>query len=194
MSTFKKSLVSLVAFSMLIASGLAFAVKPSDRFTLVDLADFAANDLGEFTTLYDLVSDSEFSGIAAALDGNGQFTVFAPTDEAFGKLNTMLNDAFCYSDVFALADAQPAYVADVLLYHVARGRMDSGEVLPKEQIRMLSGDRLTREPFSLDLVDVLTRTATIDAENWLDVEADNGILHGIKDVVLPYAPQSNCAP
>ena len=192
MSMIKKSLVSLVAFSMLIASGLAFAVKPSERFTLVDLAEFAANDLGEFTSLYAAVN--AFPSVAAALDGNGQFTVFAPTDEAFDKLNTLLNNAFCYSDVFALAGEQPDYVEDVLLYHVARGRMDAVEVLPKEQIRMLSGDRLTRDAFSLDLVDALNRTATIDAENWLDVEAGNGILHGITEVVLPYAPQSNCVP
>lgn len=192
MSIVKKSLLSLVAVSMLIASGAAFAVKPSERFTLVDLAEFAATDLGEFTALYAAVG--AFPGIAKALDGNGQFTVFAPTDEAFGKLNTLLDDAFCYTDVFALAADQPDYVVDVLLYHVARGRMDSGEVLPKDQIRMLSGDRLTREPFSLELVDVLTRTATIDAANWLDVEVDNGILHGITEVVLPYAPQSNCNP
>lgn len=190
MKIIRKSLVSLIALTMLITSGVAFAVKPSERFTLADLADFAANELGEFTALNAAVG--AFPGIAAALDGNGQFTVFAPTDEAFGRLNTLLDNAFCYTDVFALASDQPDYVADVLLYHVAKGRMDSGEVLPKDQIRMLTGDRLTREPFTLNLVDVLSRAATIDAANWLDVEADNGILHGITEVVLPYAPHSNC--
>ena len=192
MSNFKKTLVSLFALAMLTVSTASFAVKPSERFTLVDLAEFAANDLGEFTALYAAVG--AYPDFAAVLDGNGQYTVFAPTDEAFGKLNSLLDAAFCYADVFALAADQPGYVADVLQYHVAKGRLDSGEVLPKDQIRMLTGDRLTREPFTLELVDVLTRTATIDAENWLDVEADNGILHGIDEVVLPYAPQTNCAP
>ena len=192
MSKCAGTLVGLFAAATLFASGSAMAVKPSERFTLADLAGFAASDLGEFTALNAALG--AYPGIAAVLDGNGQFTVFAPTDAAFASLNSLLDSAYCYTDVFELAGAQPDYVADVLLYHVARGRMDSGEVLPKDQIRMLSGDRLTRDPFSLDLVDVLTRTATIEAATWLDVEADNGILHGISEVVLPYAPQSACTP
>jgi len=191
MSMTKKTLISLVLVTTMFASTAGFAKKPSDRVTIVDVAAaVAGGESGEFSSL--VAALGAYPEIKDVLDGNGQFTVFAPTNEAFDKLNSLLAAAFCFDDVFALASDQPNYVADVLLYHVARGRMDSGDVLPKDQIRMLSRDFLVRDPGSLGLTDVLGRTATIDAANWLDVMTDNGVIHGIDEVVLPYAPMTNC--
>jgi uncharacterized surface protein with fasciclin (FAS1) repeats len=190
----KQVLITSIAVSALIASTASFAVKPDERTTIVDAAVAVSTPdapVGEFKTL--VAALLAFPGILNTLDGNGQFTVFAPTDAAFDKLNLVLA-TFCYTDVFELAVDQHDYVADVLTYHVARGRMDAGEVLPKDQIRMLSGDFLTRVPGSLGLTDALGRTATIDAANWLNVFTDNGVIHGIDEVVLPSAPMSACSP
>jgi len=76
---------------------------------------------------------------------------------------------------------QAAYLTDVLLYHVARGRMGSTEVLPKDQIRMLSGDFVTIEQ-------PINPSIFVDT----DVPADNGFIHIISEVLLPYLPPSNC--
>ena len=127
--------------------------------------------------------------IVSVLDGNGQHTVFAPTDEAFGKLEAIL-PMFCYNDgLLPFVLANQGYIADVLLYHVAKGRKDAAEVLPKDQIRMLSGDFITRLPGTLVITDALGRDANLEA---VDVPADNGVIHVISEVVLPYPPLSAC--
>jgi hypothetical protein len=69
--------------------------------------------------------------------------------------------------------------------------MDSAEVLPKDQIRMLSKDFVTRTPFSTSITDGLNRTAILEG---LDEFADNGVIHVISKVILPYAPEGSCSP
>ena len=197
MSVLKRILVSLTAVSTVIVSASAFAAKPADRVSIVDVAVAinaatvtAEDPEGEFFTLYSALL--AYPEIAAVLDGNGQFTVFAPTDDAFTDLEeNLLQPAFGCDTVFDLAAADPGYVADVLLYHVARGRMDSAEVLPKDQIRMLSKDFVTRTPFSTSITDGLGRTAILEG---LDEFADNGVIHVISKVILPYAPAGSCSP
>lgn len=193
MKLFKSSLISLVAVAVLVASTATYAKKPSERTTLVDVA-MAVNEMtateteaGEFSTL--LLALSLYPEIESVLEGNGQHTVFAPTDAAFGRLEAIL-PLFCYTEglvPFVLANQD--YIADVLLYHVAKGRKDAAEVLPKDQIRMLSGDFITRIPGTLVITDALGRNA--DLLN-VDVPADNGVIHVISEVVLPYPPSSAC--
>ena len=180
MKVLKSSLIGLVALSAIVISSTGFAKKPSERFTIYDTAQYVEDMSGEFTILNLALSLNP--AIEAVLDGNGQFTVFAPTNAAFDKLATIISgDDFCYGSVVELAVTQPAYLTDVLLYHVARGRMDSTEVLPKDQIRMLSGDFVT--------IDQLINPSIFVAT---DVPADNGFIHIISEVLLPYLPPSNC--
>ena len=108
------------------------------------------------------------------LSGNGQFTVFAPTDDAFADLGF---------DPNTIGDLDEQFLTDVLLYHVARGRLYSKSVLNKKRIRMLKGGFLMQDEGVL--TDNLGREANIIAT---DVEAANGVIHAIERVVLPYAP------
>lgn len=186
MSIYKKSLISLVAAASIVVSSAGFAKKPEDQTTIVDVATAINTETGEFSTL--LLAAGLYPDIVAYLDGKGQRTLFAPTDEAFGKLNGIL-PMFCYADVLELQSLQPGYIADVLTYHVAKGRKDAAEVLPKDEIRMLSGDFVTRVPGSLVITDALSRDADLETVN---VPADNGVIHVISEVILPYPPQSNC--
>jgi len=180
---------AILGASLLVLSLDAAAVKPSQRTTLVDVAIAANDDLDVFNTLlFALGAEGQLIDV---LDGNGQFTVFAPTDAAFTNLEDNVLPLFCYNSVLELYDDQPDYVSDVLHYHVARGRRDSSEVLPADQIRMLSGDFVTREPGTLELTDELGFTATLVLP-YIDIPADNGVIHVIDRVLLPYAPPSNC--
>lgn len=187
MKLYKSSLISLVAVATLVVSTAGFAKKPEDQTTIVDVAAAVNAETGEFSTL--LFAAGLYPDIVAYLDGRGQRTLFAPTDQAFANLNGIL-PMFCYADVVELATMQPDYIADVLTYHVAKGRKDAAEVLPKEQIRMLSGDFVTRIPGSLVITDALGRDANLEAVN---IFGDNGVIHVISEVILPYPPQSNCS-
>jgi len=108
------------------------------------------------------------------LSGNGQFTVFAPTDDAFADLGL---------DPNTVGDLDGQFLTDVLLCHVARGRLYSKSVLSKKRIRVFKGGFLMQDEGIL--TDNLGREADIIIT---DVEAANGVIHAINRVVLPYAP------
>lgn len=184
MTALRKLIPALVAVTALVVSASSFAKKP-DRDNIVDVA--TAN--GNFGTL--LLAASLYPDIDGYLRGKGQRTVFAPDDEAFGKLAAVL-PALCFDDgLVAYVLDNPDYIADVLLYHVAKGRKDAGEVLPADQIRMLNREFLTREPFTLGLDNPFFTDANITTPN---VFASNGVIHVIDQVLLPTPPPSYCPP
>lgn len=193
MNPFKKTFVCMFAALAFVLSGTATAQKP-ERSTIVDVAS-AVNAAtvseddpdGEFAILIAVAMG--YPDILDYLAGKGQRTLFAPTDAAFASLETLVTTAFCFDSLGQLVEEQPDYIADVLLYHVTKGRKDSTEVLPKDRIRMLTGDFVTRVPNTTVITDVLGRDANIEM---VDVEADNGIIHVISEVILPYAPASAC--
>jgi uncharacterized surface protein with fasciclin (FAS1) repeats len=187
MTVRKSSILSLLAAALLAVSGSAFAVKPSERTSVLDLAGAVNIATGEFSVL--TLALSLYPGIEDVLDGNGQYTVFAPTDEAFANLAAVL-PLLCYDDglVQYVLD-NPGYIEDTLLFHVAKGRRDASEVLPAEQIRTLLGAFLSHEPGALEIIDALGGTAQLEG---VDQFADNGVIHIISEVLLPYPPPNYC--
>jgi len=144
--------------------------------TIVDVAiqingegDFA----GQFDTLIAALGEAN-PLVLETLSGNGQFTVFAPTDDAFADLDLDPNN---------IDQLDKDFLTDVLLYHVARGRRYEKSVLKSKRIRMLNGGFLLQDQGIL--TDNLGREANIIVT---DVEAANGVIHAIDRVVLPYAP------
>ena len=90
-----------------------------------------AQTAGSFKTLLAAVEAAELSG---ALSGEGPFTVFAPTDEAFaalpeGTIESLLKDK--------------KKLASILTYHVVDGSMKAGEVIKLEKAETLNGQSLT---------------------------------------------------
>jgi len=170
-----------IAAALLIAVfSSAHAVKPSERYTLADAA-IDVNSSEDFegvfdTLLYLAVNDDEVFGV---LTGNGQFTVFAPTDDAFAAVMPLLvcND---------LTDSES--INSVLKYHVVRGKRESGEVLETAQFKTLLGARFSHD--SLVITDGAGEAAKIIA---YDVMADNGVIHAIDKVLLPF-PVDPCPP
>ena len=164
-------------FSLLLAtSALALAIggvgtvqarEPGP--SIVGAAVAVNADTGEFDHLIAAVVRA---GLVETLDGNRQFTVFAPTDAAFERLF----DALGVSDV---SDIPVATLRAVLLHHVAPGERLSGDVLGSTRIRML--DRSFAHPALAGGVPTIDGATIVAA----DVDVSNGVIHVIDTVLLP---------
>jgi transforming growth factor-beta-induced protein len=160
--------LTLVA-GLLLAFGAAPVAARAPGASIVDTAIAVNAATGEFDHLIDAVVRAD---LAATLDGNRKFTVFAPTDAAFEELFNTLG-------VSGVADIPVATLRSVLLYHVAPGERFSDEVLSASRIRTVSKGFLRPSvengvPFVNDARIVLP-----------DVDASNGVIHVIDTVLLP---------
>jgi uncharacterized surface protein with fasciclin (FAS1) repeats len=171
---FVVSLVALLAFAFTAAvpAKAAAQAKP----TIVDVALSVNASNGEFSTLIAALAAADLVG---ALDGKGQYTVFAPTDAAFAKLGLNAGNIGTAFD--------KATLTKILLYHVAPGERFASDVVSSSKIRTLSksflGVKVNAD--GAFLVDNLGREAKIVAT---DIDASNGVIHIIDTVVLPVAP------
>jgi uncharacterized surface protein with fasciclin (FAS1) repeats len=111
------------------------------------------------------------------LNGKDQYTVFAPTNEAFEGLYDFLG-------IDEITDLPAELVLDVLLYHVAEGRRAANSVVPPRGTRTIT--TLLGATFSVNTSGVITdkfgQSVTIETPN---ISASNGIIHIIDTVLLP---------
>ncbi len=131
------------------------------------------------TTVVDIIVNSEAhesledaviaAGLVDALSGEGPFTVFAPTDDAFAALGTETINAL-------FADAEGA-LADILKYHVISGKIMEGDLSDGQIATMLEG---TDAFISLFDAKAYINQAMITVT---DIEADNGVVHVIDAVI-----------
>ncbi|MFO7924259.1 MAG: fasciclin domain-containing protein [Bacteroidales bacterium] len=111
------------------------------------------------------------------LNGTDQFTVFAPTNEAFEGLYGALG-------IDGITDLPAELVLDVLLYHVAEGRRAANSVVPPVRPRTIT--TLLGETFSVNSAGVITDIAGQEVSIVKpDISASNGIIHIIDMVLLP---------
>jgi uncharacterized surface protein with fasciclin (FAS1) repeats len=131
-----------------------------------DIVDIAVED-GRFTTL---VAAVQAAGLVDALKGEGPLTVFAPTDDAFAALPAGTVEAL-------LADI-PA-LTDILLYHVAEGKVMAADVVELSNAMTLQGQYVD--------IAVEDGKVMIDGAQVIitDIEASNGVIHVIDAVILP---------
>jgi transforming growth factor-beta-induced protein len=164
-----------LALGVFAAPAMARPAAPSPSIADIVIAnpDVTGDGTGDFSILLAAVQNAD-PAVLAALSSRGQYTVFAPTDAAFVALLAELG--LTAQQVLGDRDL----LTSVLLYHVAAGERDSGDVLGSSQIRMLSGGFLGQSGGVL--TDNNGRTANIIA---VDVQASNGIVHVIDRVVLP---------
>lgn len=125
---------------------------------------------GNFSTLAKALTAA---GLIATLKGNGPFTVFAPTDEAFAKLpqQTLID---------LLKPENKDKLTEILTYHVIPGKITASQVASISKAITVQGQSLT-----VDTKDgVKINDAKVIAA---DVEASNGVIHVIDSVLLPAA-------
>ncbi len=153
------------AFAAVGAVSLALVSVAAQAKDIVDTA--ASND--QFKTL---VAAVQAAGLVDTLKGDGPYTVFAPTDEAFAKLpeGTVEN---------LLKPENKDQLVAVLTYHVVPGKVMSKDIAGKKaEVATVQGSKLSVDATNGVMVD----NATVIMA---DIETDNGVIHVIDTVVLP---------
>ena len=118
-----------------------------------------------------LVAALAKADLVTALQADGPFTVFAPTDAAFTAAGIDL-------DTF-VTEAEIATLADILTYHVYVGAVASTSVTDGMTVTMLNGDNAS---FTVSEAGVMIEGANVTTA---DVEASNGVIHVIDAVLMP---------
>ena len=127
-----------------------------------------------------LVAALSKADLVTTLQGDGPFTVFAPTDQAF-------TDAGIDLDSFT-TDEEIAALADILLYHVYSGAVNAADVTDGLTVTMVNGDDAS---FTVTADAVMVGDATVTLA---DVPASNGVIHVIDTVLMPPADLVNDIP
>ncbi len=160
MKTLRRSL-----FAALTAVPLALGALTAQAADIVDTAVSA----GKFETL---VAAVKAAGLVDTLKGDGPYTVFAPTDEAFAKLPAGTLDDL-------LKPENKEKLVAILTYHVVPGKIMSGDIAGKTaMVETVQGGKLSVDATSGVTVD---KAKVITA----DIETSNGVIHVIDTVVLP---------
>ena len=131
----------------------------------MDIVDTAANTEG-FSTLVQAV---EAAGLAETLKGEGPFTVFAPTDEAFAALPEGTLEELL---------ANPDQLAQILTYHVVPGEVMSADLTDGMTAATVEGEEVSFTVGDTVMVDDATVTMP-------DIAASNGVIHVIDKVIMP---------
>lgn len=163
----KKVLSILMVMTIFIAS--SFAPKSTNVHEVeADIVDLAVST--EF--LSTLVAAVKAGDLVNVLKGDGPFTVFAPTNEAFAKLpaGTVEN---------LLKPENKAQLVAVLTYHVVPGKVMSKDLKNGQKAKTVQGSEIT---VTLKDGKAMINNATVTAA---DIEANNGVVHVIDTVILP---------
>ncbi|UCD74955.1 MAG: fasciclin domain-containing protein [Phycisphaerales bacterium] len=139
-----------------------------DHRKLPDLVDTAVS-AGSFKTL---VAAVQAAGLVEALKGEGPFTVFAPTDEAFAKLPKGTVESL-------LKPENKEMLTSILTYHVVSGHLMAKDVVKSTGARTLNGQQ----------VEFANRKQAVMIDNArvikTDIETGNGVIHVIDSVIMP---------
>lgn len=141
----------------------AFAGEKKSEKNIVQTALAAGN----FNTLATALTEA---GLVDALQGEGPFTVFAPTDEAFAKLPE--------GTLTALLKDKKA-LKNILLYHVVSGKVMSSAVVKLNDATTLEGQNVE--------INVKDGNVMINSSKVItaDIVASNGVIHVIDSVLIP---------
>ena len=156
----KKITLILTALLVLFAAGSTLAGQPKK-----DIVDTAVS-AGTFNTL---VTAVQAAGLVDTLKGDGPFTVFAPSDEAFAKLPAGTVEGL-------LKDTDK--LAQILTYHVIAGEKKAADVVAANSLTTVQGQSLdidTTDGVSVGGAKVLTT----------DILTTNGVIHVIDTVLIP---------
>mgnify|MGYP003572725874 FL=1 len=158
-----KTLAAAILLVFLISTAL-FA----SSHTKKDIVDTAVS-AGSFNTL---VAAVQAAGLAETLKGEGPFTVFAPTDDAFAKLPAGTLDDL-------LKPENKEKLAAILTYHVVSGKVMAKDVMTMKEAKTVNGQNV--------MVSMQADTVMIDNAKVVqaDVECSNGVIHVIDSVILP---------
>ncbi len=141
---------------------------PAEKSSTPDIVDTAVK-AGKFSTL---VAAVKAAGLVETLKGEGPFTVFAPTDEAFAKLPKGTVESL-------LKPENKDKLIAILTYHVVPGKVMAKDVVKLSEAKTVQGTAVK--------IAVKGGKVSIDGANVVktDIETSNGVIHVIDAVILP---------
>mgnify|MGYP000061895929 CR=1 FL=1 len=157
MKYLKTALASAALLAMSAGSSLAM-----DK----DIVDTAAGN-PDFETL---VAAVQAAGLVETLKGEGPFTVFAPTDDAFAALGGTVDEL--------LKPENKDKLVKVLTYHVVPGKVMSSDLADDAMVATVEGQEVTVDLDNGPMINDAKVTAA-------DIEASNGVIHVIDKVIVP---------
>ncbi|MBB5038874.1 fasciclin domain-containing protein [Prosthecobacter dejongeii] len=159
-----KTLSLFATILAMAVTGITSQARAADDKTIVGVAAGA----GQFKTL---VAAVKAAGLVETLSGEGPFTVFAPTDEAFAKL-----PAGTVEDL--LKPENKEKLTSILTYHVVAGKVLAADVKSGD-VKTVNGQEAS--------IKVADGKVTIDKATVVktDIAASNGVIHVIDTVLLP---------
>ncbi|MFX0540455.1 fasciclin domain-containing protein [Roseovarius sp. S4756] len=152
---------------MALAASTALALPAFADNHSMDIVDTAV-DAGSFNTL---VAAVEAAGLVETLKGEGPFTVFAPTDDAFAALPEGTVDDL-------LKPENKDKLTAILTYHVVPGKVMSGDLSDGMTAATVEGSDVT----IMTEGGVMVNEANVTSA---DIEASNGVIHVIDSVLMP---------
>ena len=158
-------LIAIAAVTVFVAAPAIAGHHGERQQNIVETASAA----GQFETL---LAAATAAGLAPALSGDGPFTVFAPTDDAFGALPAGTVETL-------LRPENREQLASILKFHVVSGRVGSDALADGATLDTLAGPRVT---FTETEQGFTIENARIVAT---DIDASNGVVHVIDRVILP---------
>ena len=166
--SFNRSLVQFLAAGaavLVLSLGISTNARAGEHKDIVD----TAVEAGSFQTLAKAL---ETAGLVSTLKGQGPFTVFAPTDEAFAKLpdGTVEN---------LLKPENKDKLVAILTYHVVPGKVMASQVAGMDSAKTVNGKSLT---ITKDDDGVMVDDARVIKT---DITCSNGVIHIIDSVVMP---------
>ena len=140
-------------------------ILPPEKSDIVDTAVGA----GSFNTL---VAAVKAAGLVETLKGEGPFTVFAPTDEAFAKIPAATLKSL-------LKPENKEKLAAILTYHVVSGKVTAADVVKLTSAKTVNGQSVK--------IQVANGKVMIDGANVVktDIDCKNGVVHVIDSVIMP---------
>ncbi|MAQ81865.1 fasciclin domain-containing protein [Psychromarinibacter halotolerans] len=158
----RRTMMTLTAATAFALPAVAYA--QSAEMNIVEVAQ----DAGSFSTL---LAAAEAAGLVETLTGEGPFTVFAPTDDAFAALPEGTVDTL-------LMPENKDQLTEILTYHVVPGAVMSGDLSDGMTATTVQGSDVTISTEG----GVMVNDANVVTP---DIEASNGVIHVIDAVIMP---------
>jgi uncharacterized surface protein with fasciclin (FAS1) repeats len=124
-----------------------------------------------------LVAAVKAAGLVETLEGKGPFTVFAPTNSAFGKLPAGTVDSLVKPE-------NKATLTKILTYHVVPGKLEASSLTDGKKLKTVEGEELTvkHQDGKVWIVDAKGGTSMVTIAN---VNQSNGVIHVVDTVLMP---------
>jgi len=124
-----------------------------------------------------LVTAVKAAGLVDTLSGKGPFTVFAPTNAAFGKLPAGTVDNLVKPE-------NKATLSKILTYHVVPGKLEASDLTDGKKLKTVEGEQLTikKSGDKVTIIDSKGESSTVTIPN---VNQSNGVIHVVDTVLMP---------